>query len=81
MTDKLAGRPTPETDAKAMKTLGGEIVYADDARRLERQRDAAVELLERLCDSKRPLTWSPTVEIAEAFAHARAALPHLKGKP
>jgi len=39
-------RPTPETDAKVMKTLGGDIVYADDARSLERRLGLAIELLE-----------------------------------
>jgi predicted dienelactone hydrolase len=30
--------------------------------------------LGRLCEAKRPLDWSPTAEIAEAFSHARAVL-------
>lgn len=30
--------------------------------------------LRDLCTAKHPLDWSPTVEIAEAFARARAAL-------
>lgn len=37
--------------------------------------------LERLCAAKAPLDWSPTIELAEAFAGARATLAALKEQP
>ena len=33
-----------------------------------------LEALQRLCSAKRPLEWSPSTELAEAFAHARATI-------
>mgnify|MGYP003660293543 CR=1 FL=1 len=40
--------------------------------------ESIVDALERLCAAKNPLDWSPSTEIAEAFANARAALAKAK---
>ena len=42
--------------------------------------DELVKALARLCAAKAPLEWSPTVELAEAFAHARAVLDPMRLK-
>jgi len=49
---KLTDRPTPETDAEVKRTYQGvgliHIVNAEYARRLEQQRDAVVEALQKI---------------------------------
>jgi len=58
---KLTDRPTPETDAEVKRTYQGvgliHIVNAEYARRLEQQRDAAVEALS--------LAMTPLQELAD----------------
>jgi len=39
---------TPWTDKKTMKTVGGEIIYSDDARELERSHNRLLEALKDL---------------------------------
>ena len=42
--------------------------------KLTRDRDALLAALKQLCHAKRALDWSPSIELVEAFAGARAAI-------
>lgn len=66
---------TPRTDSAAAKL---EAAW-DFARFLEQENAQMRAALERLCNAKGALYWSPTTEIVEAFAHARNLLLKLDG--
>ena len=77
----IADRKTPETDAQEMcthdaSTYGedwpAKVVQSSFARRLERERDAAVEALKLCYDHCR--LWHPEIEINNVGETARATL-------
>lgn len=48
--------------------------------KLAAENHALLNALRMLCNAKRPLDWSPSTELAEAFAYARSILLKL-GQP
>ena len=70
----LADRKTPESDESGFDSWdgAGTVVHIHVARRLERERDAAVEALKLCYDHCR--LWHPEIEINNVGETARATL-------
>lgn len=79
----MADRPTPLTDAQRIKTYGGDIVYADFARQLERDRAELLEALKTILAAGESLLGrSSKVEIdylEAAVKMARSVIAKAKG--
>lgn len=79
----LADRKTVETDAHALAIntpFGDHVVPIDFARRLERERDAAVEALTLICNTYGEWVGAPGPSLTDTVESARAVLAEIEGK-
>ena len=51
--------------------------FSKEHSRLATERAELVAALRGLCNAKRPLDWSPSIELVDAFSHAREVLRKL----